>query len=87
VTAGVPLELVRKVTGHKTAEVVLKHYFQPGKEDLRQALNAAMPQLMMNGVKSRQERLREIILGMTARTLPRDRSQALAILDEMSHRG
>ena len=31
-TAGVPVELVQKVTGHKTVEVVLKHYFQPGRE-------------------------------------------------------
>jgi hypothetical protein len=32
-TAGVPLELVQKVTGHKTTDIVLKHYFQPGLED------------------------------------------------------
>ena len=32
-TAGVPLELVQRVTGHKTVDVVLKHYFQPGRED------------------------------------------------------
>ena len=37
-TGGVPLELVQKVTGHKTTEIVLKHYFQPGKEAFRQAL-------------------------------------------------
>ena len=28
-TAGVPMDLVRKVTGHTTAETVLTHYFQP----------------------------------------------------------
>jgi hypothetical protein len=37
-TAGVPLELVQRVTGHKTTDVVLKHYFRPGQEDFRQAL-------------------------------------------------
>ena len=27
--AGVPVELVRRVTGHATVETVLKHYFRP----------------------------------------------------------
>ena len=45
-TAGVPLQLVQKVTGHRTTEIVLKHYFQPGREDFRRALTAAMPKLM-----------------------------------------
>lgn len=48
-TAGVPLELVQKVTGHKTTDIVLKHYFQPGREVFREALNAAMPKLLTNG--------------------------------------
>jgi integrase len=50
-TAGVPLELVQKVTGHKTTDIVLKHYFQPGREAFRSALNAAMPALLTNGQK------------------------------------
>ncbi len=48
-TAGVPLELVQKVTGHKTTDIVLKHYFQPGREAFRSALNKAMPALLTNG--------------------------------------
>jgi hypothetical protein len=48
-TAGVPLELVQKVTGHKTTDIVLKHYFQPGREAFRSALNATMPKLLMSG--------------------------------------
>jgi len=42
-TAGVPMELVRKVSGHTTADVVLKHYFRPGREDFKRTLQAAMP--------------------------------------------
>jgi hypothetical protein len=41
--SGVPLELVQKVTGHKTVDVVLKHYFQPGREEFRRAIQSAMP--------------------------------------------
>ncbi len=36
--AGVPLELVQRVTGHRTVEVVMKHYFRPGREDFRAAI-------------------------------------------------
>jgi integrase len=48
-SAGVPLEIVQKVTGHKTIEIVLKHYFQPGREDFRKALEAALPKLLTSG--------------------------------------
>jgi integrase len=41
--AGVPLELVQRVTGHRTVAVVLKHYFRPGREDFRQTILKAMP--------------------------------------------
>jgi hypothetical protein len=40
------MELVQKVTGRKTTDIVLKHYFQPGREAFRSALNAAMPKLL-----------------------------------------
>jgi integrase len=60
-TAGVPLELVQKVTGHKTTDIVLKHYFQPGREDFRKALQSAMPKLLTNGQKSPKDEMRELI--------------------------
>jgi integrase len=41
--AGVPMELVRKVTSHRTVEVVLERYFKPGREDFRRALAEKMP--------------------------------------------
>lgn len=79
-TAGVPFELVRKVTGHKTADVVFKHYFQPGKEDFRQVLLSAMPRLLMSGAKSRDEQLREVIKQMTSETLKADKRKLIALL-------
>jgi hypothetical protein len=56
-TAGVPLELVQKVTGHKTTDIVLKHYFQPGREDFRQTLQSAMPKLLTAGSGSEKQKL------------------------------
>ena len=44
--AGVPMELVTRVTGHKTVDVVLKHYFRPGREDFRRTIEGAMPAFM-----------------------------------------
>ena len=52
-TAGVPLELVQKVTGHRTAHIVMKHYFQPGREDFRRALTAKLPKLIGGGTEAK----------------------------------
>ena len=79
-TAGVPLELVQKVTGHKTTDIVLKHYFQPGREDFRRALQSAMPKLLTNGQKSPKDEMREIVEAMTAKTVKRDQALLLKLL-------
>lgn len=47
--AGVPMELVRRVTGHKTVDVVLKNYFKPGRDEFRQVVMDAMPKLLTAG--------------------------------------
>jgi integrase len=79
-TAGVPLELVQKVTGHKTTDIVLKHYFQPGREDFRRALQSAMPKLLTNGQQSPKDEMRAIVERMTAKTAKRDRIRLLKLL-------
>jgi integrase len=71
-TAGVPLELVQKVTGHRTTDIVLKHYFQPGREEFRRALQSAMPKLLTNGHKTPKEQMLEILDGISAKTWQRD---------------
>lgn len=48
-SAGVPMELVRRVTGHSTVDVVLKHYFRPGREAFKTALETAMPKMLTGG--------------------------------------
>jgi integrase len=48
-SAGVPMEIVQKVTGHRTTSIVMKHYFQPGREDLRRTLAGRMPALLVGG--------------------------------------
>ena len=79
-TAGVPLELVQKVTGHKTTDIVLKHYFQPGREDFRRALQSAMPKLLTNGQKSPKDEMKEILGAMTAKNWKKGKARLLALL-------
>lgn len=69
-SAGVPLEIVRRVTGHKTTDVVLKHYFRPGREEFRKTITSAMPKLLTQGAAplSPKERLLEVVDGMDERT-------------------
>ncbi len=42
-TRGVPLEIVKRVTGHKTTEIVLSNYFHPDREQMRTALAEVLP--------------------------------------------
>jgi len=77
---GMPEELVRRVTGHTAVDVVRKHYFKPGREEFRREFEKAMPRMLMNGAKSRDEQLREIIDGMTPKTLKKDKARALDLL-------
>ena len=51
-TAGVPLAIVQRVIGHRTTDGVLKHYFRPGQEDFRAALEGAMPKSMTTSAGS-----------------------------------
>ena len=67
-TAGLPMELVRRVTGHTTVDVVLKNYFRPGRDEFKRAFQAAMPKLLTNGQKTPKELALEIIDGATAKT-------------------
>lgn len=61
-SAGVSLELVKRVTGHKTTDIVLKHYFKPGQQELRDRIHSAMPALLTesNEVTKDQQVLRLI---------------------------
>jgi hypothetical protein len=79
------LELVQRVTGHRTVAVVLKHYFRPGREDFRQALNTAMPQFLVKeqevtGARSPKEEIRRIVERVTPRTWKQDKTRILKLL-------
>lgn len=84
-TAGVPLELVKRMTGHATTEVVLEHYFRPGREQFRAALQSAMPKLLMNGSNESHNEIdeaRKIVSTMTPKSCKRDKERVLKLLDK-----
>jgi integrase len=69
-TAGVPMELVRRVTGHSTVEVVLKHYFRPKREEFRHALESSLPKALTGGIKEPFSLKDEVVkLGKEARLI------------------
>jgi integrase len=69
-TAGVPMELVRRVTGHSTVEVVLKHYFRPKREEFRHALESSLPKALTGGTEERLDLPKEVLeLGKVAHSL------------------
>jgi integrase len=86
-TAGVPMELVRRVTGHKGVDVVLKNYFKPGRDDFRQVVEGAMPKLLMSGngqeEKTPKEKILEICAGMKAKTWKQDVEKIAALAAAM----
>ena len=81
-TAGVPMDLVRKVTGHTTADTVMTHYFQPGQEAFRETLLKAMPTLLTGGGAKppRDAQMKTLLDAMTARNWKTSRDKLLALL-------
>jgi integrase len=81
--AGVPLELVQRVTGHRTVEVVMKHYFRPGREDFRTVILKAMPKMLADAgaQKSAKEEMRAILRRTSARTWRRDSAKLSELLE------
>lgn len=77
---GVPIELVRRVTGHTSVETLLRFYFRPDREQVRRAIMAAMPHALNGGGKPPLEEAREIVAGMKPKTLAADRERVLALL-------
>jgi integrase len=80
-SAGIPMELVRRVTGHSTVDVVLKHYFKPGREDFSKAINAAMPKFLGESVQITdpiakfKAEMQEIFKRISHKTLKKDISR------------
>ena len=86
-SAGVPLEIVQKVTGHRTAGIVMKHYFQPGREEFRRTLVGKLPPLIGGGPVPKPIDLaliRERLAAMTPASWQEIRDQLIEPLSALS---
>jgi integrase len=86
--AGMSEELVRRVTGHTTVEVVREHYHQPDREDFRREFERVAPRMFsFDGAKPSQkeqiENALEILKNMKAKTWRADRAKAMDLVLEM----
>lgn len=64
-------------------DIVLRHYFQPGREDFRRALQSAMPKLLTNGQKSPKDEMKEILDGMAAKNWKQGKARLLVLLGKL----
>lgn len=83
--AGAPLDLVRKVTGHRTIDVVLRSYHQPGREDFRRELLSKLPNALTgytSVVPLSMAIVRTKLLGMTSSTWETIRRELIEQLPE-----
>jgi len=80
---GMPLDIVRKITGHKTADVVMKHYFRPQREELRAAMQKTMPGLLTSAAKpaSPAARAAELLRKANAKNWKATIGKALEVLE------
>jgi integrase len=80
---GLPIDIVRKITGHQTVNVVTKHYFRPEREQLKAAMQKALPGLLTSAAKpfTPAERAAEILRSAKASNLQSKIRAALKILE------
>ena len=93
-TRGVPIETVKRVSGHRTVEVVTTHYFRPGQDQMRAALADALPALLTSGKDDVAaegydaaggpgdllERALKVLEGMTVKTWESKREMAAGLV-------
>lgn len=80
---GMPLELVKTVTGHATAEIVMEHYFKPQREQLKAAMQKSLPGLLTTGAitTTPAERAAEVLRGINGKNWRKVAAEALEVLE------
>jgi hypothetical protein len=83
---GLPIDIVRKITGHQTVDVVTKHYFRPEREQLKAAMQKALPGLLTTSAATAftpAQKAVEILRAATAKNWQKQIDKALEILGEV----
>lgn len=82
---GVPLDIVKLITGHRTTQVVLDNYFKPNRAQVRDTLAAAMPKQLVGETPEPEimvpaRELRQIVEGLKPSNAAKVRAQLLKML-------
>ncbi len=80
---GLPIDIVRKITGHQTVDVVMKNYFRPEREQLKAAMQKALPGLLTSAAKpfTPAERAAEVLRSAGSKDWKKKITLALEILE------
>ncbi|HWQ93303.1 MAG TPA: tyrosine-type recombinase/integrase [Clostridia bacterium] len=78
---GVNEEVLRKATGHRTVDIVRKHYFQPAREVMRAELDKGRPDFGAKETPPVIEKMRKVLRNMRAKRWKDDRDQLLNLLE------
>lgn len=85
--SGLPVEIVKLITGHTLTETVIRHYFNPSEKSVFEAVSAAMPRLLTeNKEPDLTERMIAIIDKATAKTWREAMSELRLIATELGKR-
>jgi integrase len=83
---GVPMEIVRKITGHRTAEIVMKNYFRPDRAAIRAAIGDRMPRALIGKAPAAEimvpaAEVRALVETLTPKNAAKVRAQLLKMLE------
>ena len=85
--AGVPIELLKKIVGNSTVEIVLKHYYHPDSEKLAEVMNEKMPRVLTEAAPKPSlatpetlRQLRKLTEGLNADNWSATKLQLLSLL-------
>lgn len=80
---GMPIDTVRLVTGHQTADIVTTHYFNPQREKLKAAMQKSLPGLLTcsQSLATPAEAAIKVLTSMNASNWKKLRDQAVQLLE------
>ncbi len=86
-SAGMPEEMVRRVTGHTTVDIMREHYLHPNREDFKREFERVASKLLVGNTVSdttpnQESEILSILENMTAKSWKKDRDVAIQLLTD-----
>ena len=81
------MELVKKVTGHRTADIVLKHYFKPDRAQFSRVLDTAMPDLLQGTPDQQEHTVEGLVRQLSADNWQQIKGELEALMNSSNEQG